>query len=310
VRGDALRTSVAAFRSAYVAKLAAHLADPGEVGLHGAYELGRDAVARDLSVLDVAAVHHDVLLEECRDAAATEVQRVLGAAGDFLLELLSVFEVVRRGIDEARAAAVAERRSSDMLRRLSRLLADPSLAVETDSFEEALRLVAEEASELTHAATSLATAKLDEDRVLTAIVGDVPSRITAPRALAARRLLVAPGLDAVRMSRREVVEGGVLAPGEETLAWLAAPLRYLNGGEFGLVEVFAGDDFSDLDEAMLVHLADISSAALERATLYRPANPRGRLATAQTDLSQHETDVLHGVLPGYGGARQHMPEES
>ena len=35
------------------------------------------------------------------------------------------------------------------------------------------------------------------------------------------------------------------------------------------------DDFSDFDEAMLLHLADISSAALERATLYRPVTSGG-----------------------------------
>lgn len=266
-----MKASVGAFRSAYAATLAAHLADPGEIGLHGAYELGRDAVARGLGVLEVAAVHHDVLLEECRVAGEDEVDRVLRGAGDFLLELLSVYEVVRRGVDEARAAALAERRSSDMLRRLSRLLADPSLAVEADSVEEALHLVAEEASELTRAAASIATAKLDDEPAVTAIVGDAPARIATPRALAARRLLLVPGREAVRMSGREAVERAALGVRDEELAWLAAPLRYLNGGEFGLVEVFAADDFSDLDEAMLVHLADISSAALERATLYRPA---------------------------------------
>jgi len=270
-----VKTTVAAFRSVYASRLSAHLTDPGEVGLHGAYELGRDAVARDLSVLDVAAVHHDVLLEEVRGESAPDVQRVLAGAGDFLSELLSVYEVVRRGIDEARAAALAERRSSDMLRRLSRLLADPSLAAEADSFEEALQLVAEEAAELTRAATSIATARLDGDRTLTAIVGDCPSSIATPRALAARRLLVAPGVDAVNLSHREAGEQGILTDRDEKFAWLAAPLRYLNGGEFGLLEVFAGEDFSDFDEAMLLHLADISSAALERATLYRPVTSGG-----------------------------------
>jgi phosphoserine phosphatase RsbU-like protein/GAF domain-containing protein len=292
-----MTTSIGAFRSAYAARLSAHLADPGEVGLHEAYELGREAVAGELGVLDVTAAHHDVLLEACRADDRADVQAVLGAAGDFLLEVLSVYHVLGRGLDEARAAALAERRSSDMLRRLSRLLADPSLAHETHSLDEALHLVAEEASELTGASASIVTARLAEDRTVTATAGAAPAWVTAPRSLATRRLLVAPGLHAVRMSRRDVIERHDLGA-DAGVAWLAAPLRYLNGGEFGLVEVFSPDDFSELDEAMLVHLAEISAAALERASLYR----------VHTNVSQDETDAFHPVWPGNPSTRQ-GPEE-
>jgi GAF domain-containing protein len=52
--------------------------------------------------------------------------------------------------------------------------------------------------------------------------------------------------------------------------WLAAPLAGLDGRELGLVHVFDkhGGDFSELDEELLVQLAQMGSAALERVRLY------------------------------------------
>ena len=71
------------------------------------------------------------------------------AAGDFFLESLSSFEMVQRGFGEAREAARLERRQTEMSRQLSTFLADASLALDaSDSLEEMLRLVAEQAREL------------------------------------------------------------------------------------------------------------------------------------------------------------------
>ena len=67
-----------------------------EAALHSAYELGRTAVADGLSVLEVARVHHDVLLEVLRDSRADELTRVATAASDFLLEVLSTYDMTQR----------------------------------------------------------------------------------------------------------------------------------------------------------------------------------------------------------------------
>ena len=62
--------------------------------------------------------------------------------------------MVQRGIREVHEAAALERRQADLLRQLSNFLADASLALgASDSLEEMLQLVAEQARELTRAET-------------------------------------------------------------------------------------------------------------------------------------------------------------
>ena len=51
------------FADSYLEAFARHLGDPGEATLRAAYELGRQAIADELSVLDIAAVHHEALAE-------------------------------------------------------------------------------------------------------------------------------------------------------------------------------------------------------------------------------------------------------
>ena len=66
--------------------------------------------------------------------------------------------MVQRGLGEAREAARLERYQNEMSRQLSTFLADASLALDaTDSLEEMLRLVAEQARELVGAECCVAT---------------------------------------------------------------------------------------------------------------------------------------------------------
>lgn len=272
------------FRIAYAAGLRAYVAEASESSLHTAYELGREAVVRELSVLDLAAVHHETLLaslSHARDRRA--IEQTTRAAGDFFLESLSAFEMVRRGFTEARDAAMAERRQSTMLRQLSSLLADTSLALdESDSLAEALRLVAEEARELTGARWCVATTAFEGGRRLSEVA---PASETegGPRAserstdLAALHALVPDARDAVRLNTRELAHHPALhalreAEGAPSLrGWMAAPLTSLDGRDFGCLHAFDKEEgeFTELDEAVLVHLAQMASAALERAHLYR-----------------------------------------
>ena len=91
-------------------------------------------------------------------SGAAEAQQVTRAAGDFFLEGLSTFEMVQRGFAEARQAARLERRQTELSRQLSTFLADASLALDaSDSLEEMLRLVAEQARELVGADCCVAT---------------------------------------------------------------------------------------------------------------------------------------------------------
>jgi hypothetical protein len=54
---------LAAFSHAYAAALQHYVREPSEDSLTAAYELGRTALTRQLSVLDVAVAHHDALAQ-------------------------------------------------------------------------------------------------------------------------------------------------------------------------------------------------------------------------------------------------------
>jgi S-adenosylmethionine:diacylglycerol 3-amino-3-carboxypropyl transferase len=73
-----------------------HLGRPRESALHAGYELGRSALAADVSLLEVIRVHHDVLIEVLRGTPPDEVQDVAAAASDFLLEVVASFDMSQR----------------------------------------------------------------------------------------------------------------------------------------------------------------------------------------------------------------------
>ena len=58
-----------------------YLRDPSERSLRVAYELGREAVSRQLSVLDLAVAHQEALLSALRGAAGPGGDRARGARG-------------------------------------------------------------------------------------------------------------------------------------------------------------------------------------------------------------------------------------
>jgi GAF domain/Phosphoserine phosphatase RsbU, N-terminal domain len=261
-------------RRSYAAGLQAYLRDPNERTLRAAYELGREAVTRELDVLDLALVHHEALAAALRAADPDDVEPVTRAAGDFLVDSLSAFEMIRRAYTEARDAAVLERRQASMLRQLSNLLADASLALDAGSLDEMLRLVAEQARELTRAACCVAAlAGTDGPEVDAAAFDDDDEHAAAFAGSAGLPALAgfpATGR-AVRMSGDELAAH----PASRHLdlrgaGWLAAPLTTLDERQIGWIQLLAseGAEFTEIDEALLAHLAQMTSATVERARMY------------------------------------------
>jgi Phosphoserine phosphatase RsbU, N-terminal domain len=219
------------FGAAYTTAFRAYVADETEADLRSAYELGREAVCSELSMLDLTLVHHNALLDVLRETPASDVERVTRAAAAFVLESVSAFEMVRRGFAEARAATLAERRQATMLRQLSNFLADGSLAlVGSESLEEMLQIVAEQALEL-----------VGGDSCRVSVVGDDGE-----------------------------IHEAVSASDVDATESIAAQLTALDGRVIGSIDVASGDDWSEIDDAVLQHLAQMVSAAVERAWLYRP----------------------------------------
>jgi hypothetical protein len=280
-------SSPVAFRAAYSAALGDYLLHPSEAALSAAYELARGAVSRHLSVLDLAVAHQEALLSALAGTPEdADVERVVRAAGDFFLEGLSAFEMVHRGFHEARSAAWLERRQTELSRQLSAFLADSSLADQAhDSMEEMLRLVAEQAREIVGALCCVATVALpgrpraaegasypEEERRWATFVRwlDLP---------AIYRLIRASGGSA-RLAGDELARASLfhVAAGARPLrGWLAASLTALDGSELGAIQLFdkRAGAFTRDDESALVHLAQMASAAVERARLYHERGAQG-----------------------------------
>ena len=238
-----------AFNASYGLAFTAFLTHRDEAHLRAAYELGRDAVTNDLGVLDLAVAHHDALAEALH--AANDPRAVAVAAGDFFLEALSAYEMVQRGFREAREAAALERRQADLLRQLSNFLADASLALgESDSLEEMLQLVAEQARELLGAGRCRVSVVVGPERRLEAVSKSERTRWSG---LLQRQI-------------NETADCAVHANDERRT--LREPLTTLDGHGIGSIEVAAGD-FTELDAALLVQLAQMAAAAVERRRLYR-----------------------------------------
>jgi Phosphoserine phosphatase RsbU, N-terminal domain len=91
------------FRRNYKPALLAYLARHGEPELRRGYELGRDAIASGLGLLEIVRLHHAVLVEVLRlsDADdAGDVERVAEGASGFLVEVLATFEMTQRAWEE------------------------------------------------------------------------------------------------------------------------------------------------------------------------------------------------------------------
>jgi hypothetical protein len=259
--------STVAFSDAYATALARHVAAPDEESLHAAYELGRDAVADELGILELATAHHDALRRAA--ASGVEVDSLLAAAADFFLEAASAYEMVGRGFREARAAALAERRHAAMIRRLSSFLADASLVTSPASLREVATLLAEHARELTEArCCAVESARAGGAPVLavSALDDGCAEALAAVPTQQAATLLDNGGLP-IRLPPERVAEHAVLrrlaSAAEAYPGWLGVPITGLDGRQLGFVQLVA-----EPGRGVVVHLAEMVGATLERMTLY------------------------------------------
>jgi Phosphoserine phosphatase RsbU, N-terminal domain len=268
------------FRASYASVLRDYLVDPDESRLLLAYELGREAVNRDLSVLELAVVHHEAVLAALSQSEPTRIEPMARAAGDFFLESLSAFEMVQRGLRDVRDAALLERRQIEMSRQLSSFLADASLALNArDSLQEVLRLVAEQGRELVGADCCLATVRLQgQPRAIEATAYPESDEAWTPfirwlDLFAVYRAVRSAG-GSVRMSEQELNRLALFGPltrDRPLRGWLAVSLTALDGSELGAIQLFnkSEGEFTGSDLAVLIHLAQMASAAVERALLYQ-----------------------------------------
>jgi len=87
-------------RPRYRALLEEYLRSDRESGLLQAYEFGREMMTLSIGVLDLAAIHHDVLMELSATSGSAEWMNTR-KVGDFFSESLSPFEMTHRGYRDA-----------------------------------------------------------------------------------------------------------------------------------------------------------------------------------------------------------------
>jgi ANTAR domain/Phosphoserine phosphatase RsbU, N-terminal domain len=93
VTGDAYER----LRRDYAPVFLQYLSEGGEWGRRAAYELGRRAIGEQLSVLDLARIHHGMLLDVLKThRSSQELEHIAQAASEFLVEALAVFEMTQR----------------------------------------------------------------------------------------------------------------------------------------------------------------------------------------------------------------------
>ena len=92
----------------YRAALVGAVSRRSEATLHRGYELGREAVADGVSVLELARTHHECLVELLRDTPPSDVPALAVAASEFFLEILATVDMAQRAYLEDRRAETAD----------------------------------------------------------------------------------------------------------------------------------------------------------------------------------------------------------
>ena len=88
------------YRVAYLRSLSGQPED----ALSDGYRIGRTAVDRGLSILDVAELHHEVVVEVLRETPPADVVAVATASSAFLLEVLATYDMAQGALQRPTAA--------------------------------------------------------------------------------------------------------------------------------------------------------------------------------------------------------------
>ena len=97
----AVTTPLRRLRKNYTPAFLAYAARRDEVTLHAAYELGRAALADDVSLLDLVRTHSTVLRDVLVGGTdPRDLPDILDASAGFLVEALAPFEMARRSFLE------------------------------------------------------------------------------------------------------------------------------------------------------------------------------------------------------------------
>ncbi|HEY9289844.1 MAG TPA: phosphatase RsbU N-terminal domain-containing protein [Microlunatus sp.] len=89
-------TAIESIRRDYYSAFLGHLIHRNESSLHSGYEIGRAAVVQDVSMLELATIHHDVFRRVLAETPPEEVSEVVSAASEFFVEILATYHMIHR----------------------------------------------------------------------------------------------------------------------------------------------------------------------------------------------------------------------
>jgi hypothetical protein len=82
----------------YRAAFLRYLPRRDEAALNSAYLLGRSGLEEGLSILEIARLHHAVLVQVLEDSRPEDVRDIASAAAEFLVEVLATYDMSHRSL--------------------------------------------------------------------------------------------------------------------------------------------------------------------------------------------------------------------
>lgn len=232
-----------AFEPAYESALADYVRDTtdgahDEKSLERAHELGRQALADNLSVLDISELHHRTISRLVREApSGADAAAIWEAALPFLLQSLAALDMATRGFVEAAERIKVEQAHVSHLHALAQSFVDASVEVPVG---ERLLQLAKSGAQLLSA--DGATVRLGSQE---STVGDIPPRTEGFPKL--------PGIDIAR---------GIWDYEVPYLYWLAA------AAHDGVFAVWRRTPYTAFEEAVFAQFGQLASASLGNTLLY------------------------------------------
>lgn len=256
---------VSGFETAYASALADYVRSRRESSLEQAHDLGRQALAVGLSVLDVTELHHRSLHAMTAEEPAVS-ESPHETALPFLLQSLAALDMTTRGFVEAAQRVAVEQAHVQRLHALADQFAE--MRVE-QSVGKRLRLLVEDAAHL-----------LEADGVHIRLG---PQTATAGAALPPSAVLPTDVPSATRTAR-----GVWTLP--TPLHWLAARLET---DDAGLISVWRASSFTAFEEALLAQFARLSATSVRNALVYKHEHQAA--LTLQSSLLPASVPTLDGI---------------
>jgi hypothetical protein len=258
---------VSGFETAYATALADYVRSRRESSLEQAHDLGRQALAVGLSVLDVTELHHRSLHAMTAEEPAVS-ESPHETALPFLLQSLAALDMTTRGFVEAAQRVAVEQAHVQRLHALADQFAE--MRVE-HSVDKRLRLLAEDAAHLLEAAG--------------VHIRLGPQIATAGAARPSSAVLPTDVPSATRTAR-----GVWNLP--VPLHWLAARLEP-ETDDAGLICVWRDSAFTAFEEALLAQFARLSATSVRNALVYEHEHQAA--LTLQSSLLPASVPTLDGI---------------